>query len=279
MSRSADPTAALSSRFPSRRALVFGAAGGVGLEAVLLLVEAGWTVGAVDIDATELSARLGSVDTWNRKVDVADQTAVALLVEEFARHAGGIDLLVNAAGIGAAGRFEDTSAEIWREVFDINLLGTVYACQAVLPVMQRQGRGQIVNIASAAAFHALPRISAYNASKAAVLSFSETLAGELRTSGIGVTVKLSTFYRSRLPELTRGTDVDRAMSHHMAENSGLEAAPVAAEMLAAAGAGRLYLVTPRLARVLWRFKRHAPRAYFRVMPRLWSRLLVRAGIE
>lgn len=139
--------------------------------------------------------------------------------------------------------------------------------------MRRQGSGHIINVASAAAFHALPRVSAYNASKAAVLALSETLSAELADSPIGVTVKLSTFYRSRLPELTLGSDEDRELTRRLAERSGLDAAPVASAMLAAAGRDALYVVLPAQARILWAFKRHAPRIYQRLLPHLYRTIV------
>ncbi|MFF5020165.1 hypothetical protein [Streptomyces sp. NPDC001165] len=116
-------------------------------------------------------------------------------------------------------------------------------------------------------------------SKAAVLALSETLASELTGSGIGVTVKLSTFYRSRLPELTIGSEEARALTEQLAERSGLDARTVAKEMLHAAGSGRFYVVTPRQARILWSVKRHAPRLYQRLMPAASQRLISRLTRE
>jgi NAD(P)-dependent dehydrogenase (short-subunit alcohol dehydrogenase family) len=269
------PADRLATRFPSRRALIFGAASGLGLETARLLLADAWNVGAVDIDCSRLNRELAESGAWVYGLDVRDSQAVESSVAGFADWTGGIDVLVNAAGIGAGGLFETLPVAVWRDVIDVNLLGTVHACHAVLPTMRSQGAGHIINIASAAAFHALPRVSAYNASKAAVLALSETLASELHGTGIGVTVKMSTFYRSRLPELTLGDKQDRELTRRLADRSGLDAATVAAQTLRAAGRGRLYLVTPGRAKVIWAVKRHAPRTYQRLLPTLNKMLLRR----
>ena len=83
-------------------------------------------------------------------------------------------------------RIEDVDWDQWRRAIEINLLGTVLCCRAVLPIMRRQGRGKIVTLSGGGATQPLPRISAYAASKAAVVRFTETLAEEVRGTGIDV---------------------------------------------------------------------------------------------
>ncbi|MFF4038363.1 SDR family oxidoreductase [Streptomyces sp. NPDC001816] len=153
----------LTRRFPGKRALVFGAASGLGRETTLLLLDAGWRVMAADIDTARLKADSSLGRALHSGVDVKVADAVQAVVDETVVAFGGVDLVVNSAGIGAGGRFEELPVDVWKEVLDVNVLGTVHGCSAVLPVMRQQKAGHIVNVASAAAFHALPRVSAYNA--------------------------------------------------------------------------------------------------------------------
>jgi len=98
-----------------------------------------------------------------------------------------VDVLVNNAGIGAAGDFVDTSLATWRRVLDINLMGVIHGCHYFLPAMTERGEGgHVVNLASAAAFAAMPQMSAYATSKFAVLGFTESLRAEMAQHDIGV---------------------------------------------------------------------------------------------
>lgn len=258
---------------PGRRALIFGAASGLGHELATTLLGHDWAVLACDVDTERLhdTATLRLADRII--TDVTDYAEVCAAVEHVTKRHGGVDLVVNCAGIGAGGAFERFPVTDWPTVINVNLLGTVNGCAAALPTLRRQGHGHLVNIASAAAFHALPRVSAYNASKAAVLALSETLASELAGTGVGVTVAMATFYRSRLPELTLGTAEDRALTARLAERSQLDPRTVAIDVLNAVARRRLYALSPRQARVLWSFKRHAPRTYQRVMPVAYRRII------
>lgn len=111
------------------------------------------------------------------------QRVVRAAVEAFGR----IDVLVNNAGVyGPMGATEDVDWIEWTRAIEINLMGTVLACRAALPHMKRAGRGKIINLSGGGATAPLPRMSAYAASKAAVVRFTETLAEEVRANGIDV---------------------------------------------------------------------------------------------
>jgi 3-oxoacyl-[acyl-carrier protein] reductase len=102
----------------------------------------------------------------------------------FPRH---IDILVNNAGIyGPIGTVEDVDWDEWVLTVQVNLFGTVSLCRAIIPIMRQQGYGKIINLSGGGATSPLPRISAYAASKAAVVRFTETIAAELRGTGIDV---------------------------------------------------------------------------------------------
>lgn len=265
--------ARLDARFPSRRALVTGGASGLGLAVAETLAVRGWTLGLMDLDAPRLeaaAARLagaGAAAVWTRAVDTRDEAAVRAAVDAFAAERGGIDLAFNSAGVAVAGRFLDTLAQDWDWVIAINVLGVAASCRAELPHMIASGGGLIVNVASAAGFVSGADMSAYNASKAAVIALSETLAQEHAAQGIQVTAAMPGFFRTRLLEQARAPAAALSTARKIMHASNLEADVVAREILARAAAGEGHVVLPREYRWLWRFKRLSPTAFQRFMVR------------
>ncbi len=263
--------ARLEARFPGRRALVTGGASGLGLAVAEALAARSWRIGLLDLDAARLeaaAARLagaGAALAWTRAVDTRDDGAVRAAVDAFAAEAGGLDLAFNSAGVAVAGRFLETPPADWDWVVAINLLGVAASCRAELPHMIAAGGGLIVNVASAAGFVSGADMSAYNASKAAVISLSETLAQEHAGEGVQVTVAMPGFFRTRLLEEARAPARALGMARKIMQASNLEADAVALEILARAASGEDYVVLPREYRWLWRFKRLAPRRFQRFM--------------
>lgn len=122
-----------------------------------------------------------------QRADVSNRDDVHRLFETGSRELPRLDGLVNNAGIyGPKGLIEEVDVDAWRAAIEINLFGVVYTCREVLPVFRRQGSGKIVNLSGGGATSPMPRISAYAASKAAVVRFTETLAEETRGTGIDV---------------------------------------------------------------------------------------------
>lgn len=119
--------------------------------------------------------------------DVSSPADVQRFVASVLRRLGRIDVAVCNAGVqGAIGRVEESDWETWARTVEVNLFGVVLTCRAVVPAMQRQGRGKIVALSGGGATQPRPHFSAYAASKAAVVRFVETLAAELEGSGIDV---------------------------------------------------------------------------------------------
>ncbi|MCZ8131168.1 MAG: SDR family NAD(P)-dependent oxidoreductase [Steroidobacteraceae bacterium] len=178
------PGTQLAAALPGRRAFLTGAASGLGLALANELARAGWTLGLLDRDAVRLAGvaatlrAAGAPDVHAFPGDVTDEAAFTAVVAEFAMRTGGLDLMVNDAGVAVAGRFESTPLADWRWALDVNVLGVVVGCRAAVPILRRQGTGLILNVASAAGFASGPQMSAYNASKAAVISITETLVQE-----------------------------------------------------------------------------------------------------
>jgi NAD(P)-dependent dehydrogenase (short-subunit alcohol dehydrogenase family) len=265
--------AALDSRFPNRRALVSGGASGLGLAAAELLAARGWHLAILDRDEPRLASAaealrgLGSPHCEAFAVDTADEAAVKFAVDAFAGRLGGLDLAINSAGVAVAGELGQTPLADWRWILDINVLGIVHSCRAEVPHMRAAGGGIIVNVASAAAFVSAGCMGAYNASKAAVVSLSETLHQELAQDGVQVSVAMPGFFRTRLMEHARAPADARRFAERLMERSGASAAAVACGILGRAAAGDVHIVLPAGYRWLWRFKRLAPRTFMRWLGR------------
>jgi NAD(P)-dependent dehydrogenase (short-subunit alcohol dehydrogenase family) len=178
-----------------RSALVTGASHGLGLEIARSFVRAGADVvicGRTESDLQDARAELAALAGDERRVlampaDVARPDSVQALVERALEHAPGLTALVNNAGIyGPMGAIEEVDWEAWLQAIQINLIGSVLMARALVPHFKRRGYGKIVQLSGGGATAPMPGISAYAASKAAVVRFAETLAGELRAHGVDV---------------------------------------------------------------------------------------------
>jgi len=119
--------------------------------------------------------------------DVSKPSQAECLVRCALKKMGRVDVLVNNAGVyGPKGPLEKTDAREWAKALEINLLGAVHLCRKLLPHFKKRGRGKIINLSGGGATNPLPNLSAYAASKAALVRFSETLAEETRGSDIDV---------------------------------------------------------------------------------------------
>ena len=168
-------------RFTGRRIVVTGAASGIGRAVATMAAAEGASVACLDRDgqgASTVAAGLGN-GSIGLAVDVSDVGSVAEAVATAARQLGGIDGVVNSAGVVALGAAVEISADIWRRLIDVNLSGTFYVCQAAIPHLQASSTPVIVNIASAQALMPVAGASAYAASKGGVESLSKALAAEL----------------------------------------------------------------------------------------------------
>ncbi len=267
----------LTRRFPARRAFITGAASGLGLEMARRLAAGGWNVGLLDANAGALATARQSIDSTEGSVltfhgDVRDAPAMTQAVSRFAQAVGGLDVMINNAGVAAAGSVLETPTEDWRWVLEINLLGCVHGCRAALPHLLAARSGLIVNVASAAGFAAGPGSSAYNASKAGVISLTETLRQEIVDSGVQLTVAMPGFFPTNLLATARAPEREMQTARLLMEQSGYTLQQAAEDILAAAAAGRFYVVLPRRYVALWRWKRFFPLHYLRAFPRLRARL-------
>ncbi len=162
------------------RALVTGGASGIGLAVAEALRAAGASVALLD------RADGGPAGFGYHRADVSDDAQVRAAVSSAIDELGGLDVLVNNAGIGAQGGVEDNDDDEWHRVFDVNVVGMVRVARAALPALRRSAHGAIVNTASIAATAGLPNRALYSTTKGAVLSLTRAMAADLLPEGIRV---------------------------------------------------------------------------------------------
>jgi NAD(P)-dependent dehydrogenase (short-subunit alcohol dehydrogenase family) len=169
----------------TRVALVTGAARGIGAATARRFAAAGYRV--VGADVIEREAVEGVSDEWELvRCDVADEAAVAELVARTSAAAGGIDVLVNVAGVVLVKPLEETTWDEFTRVANVNVGGTFLLCKHVIPVMRRQGGGSIVNVGSVSGHVGQVDHVLYGATKAAVIGMCRALAWELAPANIRI---------------------------------------------------------------------------------------------
>ena len=137
-------------------------------------------------DAVAELKKLGEVRVIGVICDVRNHDQVKALIEHAAKGLGGLDILINNAGIGIFESVADMPPEDFRAILETNLFGVFYCCHEAIPIMKQRGNGYIINISSLAGTNAHPRMAAYNASKFGLNGFSEALMQEVRHDGIKV---------------------------------------------------------------------------------------------
>ncbi len=174
-------------------AIVTGASSGIGEATALALAAEGARVAAVARRADRLEALTKRIaDSGGQAIplvaDVTDESQIHEFVNKTNAQWGRVDILVNNAGVMLLGLIDGANTEDWRRMFDINVLGLMYATHAVLPIMKQQGEGHIVNISSVAGRTARVGSGVYNATKWGVGAFSEALRQEVYKDKIRVTI-------------------------------------------------------------------------------------------
>lgn len=260
----------------SRRVLVTGGASGLGLALVRLLAERGDRVVAVDLAEERPGTLPPGVD--HRRLDVRSQQDWDAALAWVRAQWGGLDLLVNNAGVATGGRIDVEAISDWERVVDTNLLGVARGCHAFTPLLKEQRSGHIVNVASLAGLVHGPGMASYNASKAAVVALSETLSFELSPWGIDVSVACPAFFRSNLHESFAGKDAAlQAVGTRLVTTARADAATVAGIVLAGVDRRRRVILTDPLGRWAWLSKRFARPLYEHAMLAQARRLARRPG--
>jgi NAD(P)-dependent dehydrogenase (short-subunit alcohol dehydrogenase family) len=171
----------VSGDFEGLKALVTGGASGIGRATAELLAARGAQVAILDLDPSTVEKPL-----FGHRADVADDASVRQAVAAAVADLGGLDVLINNAGIGAQGTVEDNADEEWHRVLDVNVVGMVRTTRAALPHLRESAHAAIVNTCSIAATAGLPQRALYSATKGAVLSLTLAMAADHLREGIRV---------------------------------------------------------------------------------------------
>jgi len=187
------------------RVLVTAGAAGIGLEIARAFVREGARVHICDVDEAALAALRGSDPALTQSVcDVSDRAAVQRLFDDTVRHLGGLDCLVNNAGIaGPTGRVEEINPEDWDRCLAIDLTGQFNCARLAVPLLKRSKNASIMNLSSQAGRHGFPLRSPYAAAKWGVIGFTKSIAMELGPFGIRV--------NALLPGLVAGDRIRRVI--------------------------------------------------------------------
>ena len=243
------------------RVLITGVGSGLGRALALALAERearvfGTDTGTETLDATGAAVQAAGGEWHGEVADTGswdDWQRVGRSVEQ---RWGGLDLLVNNAGVALAGRVGEVSIEDWRWLMDINLWGVIYGCHVFAPIMREQKGGSILNVSSAAGFASAPELAPYNVSKAGVISLTETLYGELQAAGVHASVLCPTFFRSELPSRTRATtDKLMRLTNRLVTNSKWTPEKIAKVALRGLEKKELFILPQNDAKLLYAMKR------------------------
>ncbi len=270
--------------FRGRRAVVTGAASGLGRGIALALARAGCDLVAVDIDAQGLERVRGAVESQGVKcatetVDVSDRKLMEDLAKRLTSGTQGVDILVNNAGVAVSGELDVIPVEDIEWIVGVNLMGEIYGCRFFLPHMVQRGEGHIVNIASVSGFAALPLHVAYTVTKFGVMGLSEMLWAEARNHGVGVTVvcpgAISTDigFRSRNHYRTEKQKVNEERYAAMLRERGMDPEVAGRKIVEAVAAGKFLVLLGKEAYLLYGMKRLAPMFCLRVASLVGRRLL------
>ncbi len=261
----------------ARRVVVTGAGSGLGAALCELLAAEGAHVIAadLDLDAATATAKRNGPNVHAVACDVTKLEEVERLAVQTDALIGGVDLVINNAGVAVVGQVGEVPIADWRWVIDVNLWGVIHGCHVFVPKLRAQRRGHVLNVASAAGLIAMPQMMPYNVTKAAVVALSETLYADLAGDGVGVSVLCPSFFPTNLTRSPR-TAVDtklHAAAMRLVDQGGWTAEMVARAALAGVLAGDLH-ITPQLdLRWAWRLKRLAPKTFQRLSRRVAAMMI------
>ena len=240
--------------------VVTGAGSGFGRHVSLALATRGARIVVSDVNQESLAETAEMVrgkggTAIAMACDVRDAAQVEAIVQRSKKEWGAVDVLVNNAGVAVVGPVGTVSLEDWKLEVDINLWGVIYGCHFAVPIMREQGRGWILNVASAAGLIAPPEMGPYNVTKAGVVALSETLKGELDGTGVLASALCPTFFRTNIHKAQRGSSELKDKASNLVENSKWSADEIAAIALRGLERGQLYIIPQTDGKVAWGMKR------------------------
>ncbi len=253
----------ITQRFAQKRAFITGGGGGLGRALSLKLAADGWVIGITDLKSEALaeSAQLiekagGKAYTWQFDVSKKDDFKKAF--DDYISKTGGIDLLINNAGVGDGGLIGDYSLNNWEWITGINQMAAIYGSHFAIPVMKKQQSGYIISISSAAGLANMPNMGMYNVTKAAVISLIETIYAEVKAFNIGASVVCPTFFRSNIMQYNRGDKNAAAVGQTIINRARFSPDEIADYILTQAGKNKFYILHPWQAKMVFHVKRFFP---------------------
>jgi NAD(P)-dependent dehydrogenase (short-subunit alcohol dehydrogenase family) len=265
----------------NNRMMITGAGSGLGREIALRWAREGWQLALGDVNQAGLEETLALVreaggDGFVQRCDVRDYSQLTAFAEVCEARLGGIDVLVNNAGVASGGFFAELSLEDWDWQLSINLMGVVKGCKAFLPLLERS-QGRIINIASMAALMQAPAMSNYNVAKAGVVALSESLLVELKPLSIDVHVVCPSFFQTNLLDSFRGPDPKmKAQVGRLLESSPISAAEIAEYIYRHVAQGTFMILPHELGRFAWKVKQQNPQAIYDEMITMTEKMRAKA---
>lgn len=270
-----------------QRVLITGGGSGLGRALALHFAGQGWRVAVADINLAGAQQTATDIEHAGGRAlalscDVTSDESWAQLVARIQQDWNGLDVLINNAGVASAGTVADSSIAQWQWIININLLGCVRGSKAFAPMMSAQQGGHIVNIASFAGIANPPAMASYNATKAAVISLSETLRFELYSDQIGVSVACPSFFKTALMETSQQQAADitdnaapqmQRIVERLMQKASVCAEDVAADIYDAVQKNRFLVITHPDAKRQYQIKRIAPELFFKIAQKSTAKFL------
>lgn len=258
-------------RFTQKRVLVTGGASGLGKAIVEEFAKLKWKIAVVDINlpGAELVAQRAitqGAEAIPYYCDVGqeqDFESIALALKEVW---GGLDIIINNAGIATTGMMADCSPAQWDRAINLNLTSVYRGCHFWLPLLAQDGPGHVVNTASFAGIAQAPTMMSYNVSKAGVIALSETLRAELGYRNIGVSVICPAFFKTNLLEsMSPSEQALKPIVQKWMEDSKITAQDVAQDTIKGIEKNELMVISHDYARKAYRIKRFFPKYYMKTL--------------
>lgn len=265
----------ISTLYPGKRAFITGAASGLGKAFCLHLAADGWTIimtdnNAAALEEAKLVVEAAGATVHSYVLDVTNRQAYETLTNTVIEKIGGIDLLINNAGVGVGDEMGDYPLDDWDWMIDINLKGVIYGCHLFMPMFKKQKAGTIINVSSLAAIVSPPGTASYNVTKAGVMALSETLCSELDMYNVKIGCLMPAFFQTNLLEGSRGNEKLKQVAGKLMQKSGFTATDVALEALEKTAKGKLFILYPKQSRQLYILKRLMPTRFRKLITAKWN---------
>ncbi|WP_244930554.1 SDR family NAD(P)-dependent oxidoreductase [Nocardioides sp. W7] len=258
------------------RVLITGAASGLGAALADAFEARGDEVLRTDVvglDTPSLVPRDGYSTSEILRLDITSEDDWAAALAHVEETWGGLEVLVNNAGVAGGGRLDVAGLDEWQWIFDINLFGAVRGTRTFVPLFKRQRSGRIVNVASLAGLVHPAGMASYNAVKAAVVALTETTGHELAAYGVTAHVVCPSYFRTNLMSSIRGADTALAgVMSRLVDESPVSAADIAAAVLDGLDRGDEVILPDPAGRAAYGLKQ-ADRATYDVVMRDQARKL------